>query len=194
MDCDVVKINCKWISNIYNLLHYHLSYIYDLLYHHPSNFDEYKSIRHDDGLIVEFKIGDENIRINLTNDFEENIHVYVIGCFMVRSKKFSDQCHEYARPLFLRHPTVPIIIVCFPADWKYYPGWIKKAELKGDELMDREIGDKLARKLGAVKYIECSLETGRGAKILLDEIAFAGIGKIKDDEKRRNKQKRCVVT
>ena len=60
--------------------------------------------------------------------------------------------------------------------------------------MDREIGDKLARELGAVKYIECSEETGRAAKTLTDEIAFAGIGKMKNDEKRRNKRKRCVVT
>ena len=109
-------------------------------------------------------------------------------------KVFSDWCREYAGCSFLLHTTVPIIIVCSHAECKYEPDEMKKAELEGDEIMDREIGDKLARELGAVKYIEYSLETGRGAKILIDEIAFAGIGKMKDDEKRRNKQKRCVVT
>ena len=183
MDCDVVEINCMCIS-----------VISDKLYDHLSNLDGYKWTRHDDGLIVEFKIGDENIRINFTNKFIENIHVYVIECSMVRSKYFSDWCREYAQLVFSLHPTVPIIIVCYYAEWKYRPGKMKEAELDGDELKDREIGDKLARELGAVKYIEYSKETGRGAKILIDEIAFAGIGKMKDDEERRNKRKRCVVT
>ena len=183
MDCDVVEINCRCYSVIYSLL-----------YDHLSNFDGYKSTRHDDDLIVEFKIGDENIRINFTNHFKENIHVGLIGWAMNRSKVFSDECRKWTRRFFSRHRTVPSIIVCFFAEWKYHPDVMKIAELEGDELMDREIGDKLARELGAVKYIEYSEETGRGVKILMDEIAFAGIGKIKDDEKRRNKQKRCVVT
>ena len=183
MDCDVVEINCKCFSVI--------SYS---LYRHRSNFDEYQCTRHDDDLIAEVKIGGENIRINLRNDFEENIHVGVIGCPMFPPKVFSDVCCEYAEWFFSLHPTAALIIVCFDAERKYDPDKMKKAELEGDKLMDREIGDKLARELGAVKYIECSTKTGRGAKILIDEIAFAGIGKMKDDEKRRNKQKDCIVT
>ena len=183
MNCDVVEINC-WC----------LSVISDKLYDHLSNFDGYKWTRHDDGLIVELKIGDENIRINFTDDFKKNIHVGVIDCFMYRLKYFSDRCREWTQLVFSRHPTVPIIIVCSRAEWKYNPGLMKIAELDGDELMNRKIGDELARELGAVKYIEYSYKTGRGVKILIDEIAFAGIGKMKNDEKRRNKRKRCVVT
>ena len=189
MGCDVVEINCKCLAGRYDLLR-----LYDLLHRHLLNFDGYKCTRYDGGLILEFNIGDKNIRINFTNDFEENIHVGVFGWFMDRSKKFSDRCREHARSLFLRHPTVPIIILCSHAEWKYDPGKMKRAELNGDEMMNREIGDKLARELGAVKYIEYSKETGRGVKILIHEIAFAGIGKMKDNEKRRNERKRCVVT
>ena len=86
-------------------------------------------------------------------------------------------------------PTAAIIIVCCHAERKYRPDEMKEAELNGDEIMTRGIGDKLARKLGAIKYIEYSWETGRGAKILIDKIAFAGIAKIKNDEKRHNKRK-----
>ena len=181
MDCDVVEINCWCFSDINCSLHF-------------SNFDGYKCTWHGGDLIVEFKIGGENIRINFTDDFEENIHVGVIVLLMHPSKVFRDWCREDARWFFSRHPTVPIIIVCSHAEWKYHPGEMKEADLEGDEIMNREIGDELARELGAVKYIEYSEETGRGAKILIDEIAFAGIGKMKDDEKRRSKRKRCVVT
>ena len=182
MDCDVVEINCECFLDIdYSL------------YRHLSNFDGYKCRRHDDDLIVEFKIGGKNIRINLTNDFKENFHVGVIQCCMVRSNEFSDVCRESARLYSSRLPTVPIIIVCSDAEWKYRPDKMKEVELEGDELMNREIGDELARRFGAVKYIEYSEKTKRGAKILIDEIAFAGIGKMKDDENRRNERKCCVV-
>ena len=192
MDCDVVEINCNCsFVAAYELLGIHLSNVvgYQIIH-----MDGYKWTRHDDDLVVEFKIGGENIRINFTNHFIENIHVGLTGCFMVRSKVFNDRCRNYARWVSSRHPTVPIIIACSYAEWKYFPGGMKEAELEGDEIMNREIGNKLARELGAVKYIEYSDETGRGAKILFDEIAFAGIGKIRDDKKRRNKRKRCVVT
>ena len=179
MDCDVVEINCK-CDFILFLLDF-------------SNYNEYNWIWHE-GSIVAFKLGGKNIRINFMDDFEENIHVGVIDCSMYRSKEFSDECREQARSFFSRHPTVPIIIACSETERKYRPGEMKKAELRGDELMNREIGDKLARELGAIKYIEYSLKTGRGVKILIDEIAFAGLGKMKDDEKRRNKRKGCVVT
>ena len=186
MDCDVVEINC-YCNSIFGDIYYSL---YDEL----SNFDGYKCTWHDDGFIVEFKIGDENIRINFPDHFEGNIHVGLIGCHIDRSKMFSDKWREYAHRFFSRHPTAPVIIVCPDSEGKYDPGLMKKAELEGDEMMNQEIGDKLARKLGAVKYIEYSYKTGRGAKILIDEIAFAGIGRMKDNEKRRNKRKRCIVT
>ena len=189
MDCDVVEINCQCGFVIYESLHFRLS-----------KFDGYELTELVDGLIVEFKLGDETIRINFRDDFQENIHVYVIGSTMNRSKKFSNwyfsrrDIRKYAGLFFSRTPTVPIIIICFDDERKYDPGEMKEAELKGDKMMDREIGDKLARELGAVKYIEYSYKTGRGVKILIDEIAFAGIGKMKDDEKRRNKRKRCIKT
>jgi len=53
-------------------------------------------------------------------------------------------------------------------------------------------GDKLVREIGAVKYIEYSSISGRGYKILFDEMYFAYLGKLKDDEKSR-KRKRCNV-
>ena len=175
MDSDVVEINCRCLYVMFDSLRLHLP-----------NFDKCKCTERGDGLIVEFKIGGDNIRINLTDDFKENIDVGVIGSLMNRLSWFSDLC-ESAQTLFREdHPTAPMR--------KYRPGKMKEAELNGDKMMNREIGDKLARELGAVKYIEYSYKTGRRVKILLDEIAFAGIGKMKDDEKRSNKRKSCVVT
>ena len=49
----------------------------------------------------------------------------------------------------------------------------------------REKIDKLAREVCALKYVECSLTSWRGYKILFDEIAFAYLSKLKDNEEKR---------
>ena len=46
------------------------------------------------------------------------------------------------------------------------------------------MGDQLARDIGAVKYVEYSLKSGREYKILIDEIVFAHFSKLKDQEHR----------
>ena len=174
MNSKFLEINCWCGIFAFHSLHCHLS-----------NFDEYKCTVKDDGLTVDLKVDGESIRINLTKRWMENIHVCLADWWMKRSKKFSEIAKDNAEFYKKNFQTVPIIIICFGLERKYHPGEIKYDELDGGKMMNRKIGDKLARKLGAIKYIEYSDETGRGAKILIDEIAFAGIGKTKDDKKRR---------
>ena len=59
-------------------------------------------------------------------------------------------------------------------------------------MISRKIGDKLANEIGAVKYIECSDESGRGVKILFDEIAIVGLEQV-HIEKQRKKTRNCDV-
>ena len=204
MGSEVTEINC-WCYFFFN---------FDSLHRHLSNFDEYKCTKLRGGLIVDLKIDGENLRINLSHRKMEDVHVCVDGWSMIRGStahsdilRWSEQFRnlfshsdgklsqlqlydpvtqyyysKYARRILF--PTVPIIAVCNHADRKYRPDKMKENELEGRVMMSREIGDKLARELGAVKYIQYSEETGRGTKILIDEIAFAGIGKINDDEKQ----------
>ena len=50
--------------------------------------------------------------------------------------------------------------------------------------MTQTMGDKLARDLQAIKYIKFSIKTGRGIKIFVDEVLYAGLGKILDNKKQ----------
>ena len=52
-----------------------------------------------------------------------------------------------------------------------------------------KMGNQLARDIGAVKYIECSAESGRCLKIVLDEIAFTYFAKLKDVEEQQERMK-----
>ena len=178
MNSKVVEINC-W-CDFFN---------FDSLPRHLSSFDEYKCSKLGHSLVVDLKIAGESIRINLTFRRMKNVHVCLGDWWMDCSNKFKYRATRRAKFYETYFPDAPIIIVCYHAQLKFAPGKRKQAELEGDKMMSKEIGDKLAGEVGAVKYIEYSEETGRGAKILIDEIAFAGIGKIRDGEKRREKAK-----
>ena len=182
MGSEVVEINCLCFHFIFDSLRRHLSY-----------FNECKCTEKRDDLIVDLKLSGKEIKINLTYKWMRSIHVCVVDRIIGRSNEFSDVASDRAQEFRNDYPNAPIIIACNFVEGKYRPGAIKQAELNGDKMMTRKIGDKLARELGAVKYIEYSGKTGRGAKILIDEIAFAGIGKIKDDEKQHNKRKCSIL-
>ena len=195
MDSEVVEIDC-WCF-----------YVKFGLGRHLSRFDEYKWARQESGdFTVDLKINGKNVRVNLTENLAKNIDVYLVERPMDRSKEFKHHLSvrdgfnwsvQFYRKAF---PTVPVIVVCQQSEFKYSSSYLKDAELNGDEMMTRKIGDKLVRELDAVKYIEYSGKSGRGAKVLIDEIAFAGIAKIKDDiakikndEKQRIKRKCSIM-
>jgi len=67
---------------------------------------------------------------------------------------------------------------------------VQKAELRGEKIINQQIGNELANETGAVKFIDYSPDSGRGVKILMDEIAYAGLSKIKD-EKEAKRSKKC---
>ena len=70
------------------------------------------------------------------------------------------------------------------SDKKRYPKETRKSLLNYYDLIDQAKGDEIATKLGAVKFVECDKETGRGAKVLMDEIAYAGLGKVLERNER----------
>ena len=73
---------------------------------------------------------------------------------------------------------------------KHKLGNVRNAENLGEKRFNQEMGNKLAREIGAVKYIECSWQSGRGCKILIDEIVTAYLEKRKTDaiKKRKSNQ------
>ena len=79
------------------------------------------------------------------------------------------------------HPKAAVILACIDAENKFNPRVKRQYELAGMKMLNRNIGNELANEIGAVKYIEYSRKTGRGAKILVDEIIYAGLSKLKDE-------------
>ena len=186
MDSEFVIINCFCTG-------FPTNFFMRFLKEHLSQYSNCKIAKiEDDDFVARLKIGDKNIKIKVSTKRGDDINVCMIIRLITTFSLFSkavrlrtSECNEH-------FPTTPVIIVGTYDKRRHKPEEIKKAEIAGDKIIDRKIGDGLARELGAVKFVEFSQESGRGARILIDEIAYAGLGKIKDDEKQ-HKNGKCAV-
>ena len=132
---------------------------------------------------VEFPLDGRKVKINLRDKWEGNFDVCVVE-WLIDEAEFIDEMKDDARRCKQQCPNASIIVVG-DAQWKNDPETMGKAELKGRKFINRKMGDKLAREVGANKYVEYSWQNGRGIKILFDEIAYAYFAKLKDEEERR---------
>ena len=102
-----------------------------------------------------------------------------------------------------RHPHTSVILCENEYSWKmmeakgkdYFKRSVKAKEMFINCLSKYKINEskrnELVKEFGAVKFVRYNSESGRGKKILLDEIAYAGLGKIMDERERS--QKHCNV-
>jgi len=73
----------------------------------------------------------------------------------------------------VRHhcPGVPCLIVGTQVDLRDDPQVVEKLQRQKQRPVANEAGEKLARELGAVKYVECSALTQKGLKNVFDEVS-----------------------
>ena len=67
-------------------------------------------------------------------------------------------------------PGVPCLIVGTQVDLRDDPQVLEKLSRQKQRPIVPELGEKLARELGAVKYVECSALTQKGLKNVFDEV------------------------
>ena len=67
-------------------------------------------------------------------------------------------------------PGVPCLIVGTQVDLREDPQHLEKLARQKLKPISMEQGERLARELGAVKYVECSALTQRGLKNVFDEV------------------------
>ena len=180
MNSEVIKINC---FNNDRLFAYFLKKKIQV---DVTKLDDYKFTRLTNlDLIVDFTINRKNVRVNMTTEAKTDIHVCMISGVICTSNYFRVGLKRQANSCKKAYPTAPIIILGYNDGRKHEPDEMKEIELEGDKMMNSKIGAELANEIGAVKYIECSRISGRGIKILLDEIALAGLGKMIDERLKK---------
>ena len=137
--------------------------------------------------VIDLTIDGRNVRIITSREPMSHCDVCIVGSsiasadFNAEVKRRASLCKEQ----YLEAP----IIVFGDASFKNYPPRLKRLELAGQKVFNRKMCDELVRDIGAVKYVEYSRKSGRGLKILIDEVVFVYFCKLKDEEDRERMKK-----
>ena len=93
-------------------------------------------------------------------------------CFSVTSPASFENVKEKWFPEVHHHcPGVPCLIVGTQIDLRDDPQVLEKLQRQKQRPVTSEQGERLARELGAVKYVECSALTQKGLKNVFDEVS-----------------------
>jgi small GTP-binding protein len=93
-------------------------------------------------------------------------------CFSVTSPASFENVKEKWFPEVHHHcPGVPCLIVGTQVDLRDDPMINEKLARQKQRAVQTEQGERLARELGAVKYVECSALTQKGLKNVFDEVS-----------------------
>jgi small GTP-binding protein len=94
-------------------------------------------------------------------------------CFSVTSPASFENVKEKWFPEVHHHcPGVPCLIVGTQVDLRDDSQVIEKLARQKQRPVSTDQGERLARELGAVKYVECSALTQKGLKNVFDEVSF----------------------
>ena len=94
-------------------------------------------------------------------------------CFSVTSPASFENVKEKWFPEVHHHcPGVPCLIVGTQVDLRDDPAVVEKLSRQKQRPVSHDAGERLARELGAVKYVECSALTQKGLKNVFDEVSI----------------------
>jgi small GTP-binding protein len=142
----------------------------------PTVFDNY---------VVNLTAGDQTIELGLwdTAGQEEydrlrplsyaNANVFLV-CFSVTNPvSFENVTTKWFPEVIHFCPDVPQILVGTKLDLRNDPSTLEKLKNNGQQPIQPEQGQDLAKKIKAVKYLECSAKTGENLKTVFDEAVKA---------------------
>ncbi|XP_057311892.1 ras-related protein Rac1-like [Hydractinia symbiolongicarpus] len=164
----------------------------------PTVFDNYV-------VDVELKESEESARVGLmeaANHFEEEerlrpliypqTDVFLI-CFSLSNQKSYEHVRTKWHPELKRYrPTAAIVLVGTKLDTRNDKEYAEKHEKEGRKIITTEEGIELAKKIGAVKYLECSALTQQGVNEVFDEVARAGLNVLKTTH-TPTQRKKCTL-
>ncbi|KAJ7656525.1 P-loop containing nucleoside triphosphate hydrolase protein [Mycena polygramma] len=97
-------------------------------------------------------------------------------CFKVTSHaSFENVKTKWFPELHYHAPRVPCLIVGTQIDLRDDAQVVEKLAGQGQHPVSAALGERLAREMGAVKYVECSALTHEGVKNVFDEAVFAAV-------------------
>jgi cell division control protein 42 len=110
-------------------------------------------------------------------------------CFSVVNPSSFENIKEKWIPEIRHHcPTVPCLIVGTQIDLRDNAAEKEKLSKRKQKPIEFEQGEKLAKEMNAVKYVECSARNSEGLKNVFDEAIIAAL-----EPPTTNKKRKCLL-
>ena len=110
-------------------------------------------------------------------------------CFSVVSPSSYKNIKVKWVPEITHHcPKTPFLLVGTQIDLRNDAGTIEKLSKNKQKPITQDMGEKLAKELKAIKYVECSTSTQKGLKDVFDEAVVAAL-----EAPEQKKRKRCNI-
>ena len=166
----------------------HFSFMYSISDHLKQYKDYYVSRKNDNDFNVDLhNIDNRIVKLCITEELSRNdIDVCLVG-LSIRNLHSSVEVRRHVLDCKKLYPNAPVVILCEDVEIKTKTDVLQRYELAGKKMVNQKTGNVLASEVGAVKYIEYSDESGRGAKLLIDEITYAGLEKLRSEAESTKK-------
>lgn len=115
--------------------------------------------------------------------------VFLICFSVVSPSSFENVTSKWCPEIKHHCPDAPILLIGTKIDLREDKEALQALAENGHSPMKREQGQKLANKIRAVKYLECSALTQRGLKQVFDEAVRA----VLRPQPIRKRQRKCVL-
>jgi Ras-related C3 botulinum toxin substrate 1 len=100
-------------------------------------------------------------------------HVFILCFSVVSEASYENVESKWVIELKKHCPGTPIVLVGTKIDLRDDAKYVSGLKSKGQRVLTAADGDLLAKKIGAVKYLECSAKTRKGLKEVFEEAIFA---------------------
>ncbi|BHF59328.1 Rho GTPase [Sparganum proliferum] len=101
--------------------------------------------------------------------------IFLICFSVVNPASFENAREKWYGELQHHCPNVPFLLVGTQSDLRDDPDTIAKLAKNKQKPLTPQQGEKLARDIGACKYLECSALTQKGLKDVFDEAILSGL-------------------
>ena len=120
-------------------------------------------------------------------------HVFLLCFSIVSPASFANITQKWMKELRENCPAVNIILVGTQSDLRDDYDVVTRLKKKKEEPISQEKGEKLAKKLGAVVYCECSALTQAGLKNVFDEAVLSVLNPSTKKQKHSKKRKLACI-
>ena len=112
--------------------------------------------------------------------------VYLVCFSVVEPDSYENIKECWVRDIKHHYPNIPFLLLGTKVDLRGDRATLDKLAKKQEEVVSKEEGERMAERLKAAKYLECSALTREGVKNVFDEVILQHL--------KKSEKKKCIIS